>query len=351
MAVQKSVKRNDRAPADVTTLPGMRLPVVSDDPRARRFAERSSGAAGAPLRAVGVETLQVNLGKRCNQACRHCHVDAGPARTESMSDAALDRVKAIITADRVPVLDITGGAPELHPRFRELVRHARASGVAVIVRHNFTVMFEPDQEDLPEFFAAQDVELFCSLPHYTEEGNDRQRGGGVFGASIRALRRLNEVGYGTGLPTRALTLVHNPLGAFLPGSQGDLERDFRDALGRGHGVTFDRLVTLANMPIARFAAWLERSGQLESYLDRLEERFNPATVPALMCRRMVSVSWDGRLFDCDFNQMLDLPVHGVDASLGGFATEALRERPIVTGAHCFGCTAGSGSSCGGALSG
>ena len=327
----------------------MRLPLVSDDPRARRFAARTLETLGEDLRADVLQTLQVNLGKRCNQACRHCHVDAGPARTESMSDVSIERVKAILTEYRIPVLDLTGGAPELHPRFRELVRHGRALGITTIVRHNFTVMFEPGQEDLPEFFAEQGVTLFCSLPHYTEDGNDRQRGGGVFAASVRALRRLNDVGYGTGRADRTLTLVHNPLGAFLPGSQRDLERDFRDALGRDHGVTFDRLVTLANMPIARFAAWLDRSGQLADYLDRLEQRFNPATLPGLMCRGMVSISWDGKLFDCDFNQMLDLPVRTADNSLAGLSPDALRGRAIVTGAHCFGCTAGSGSSCGGAL--
>ena len=329
----------------------MRLPLLANDPRALRFDARAAEALGTSLRADGVGTLQVNLGKRCNQACRHCHVDAGPARTESMSDAAVERVMAILTEHRIPVLDLTGGAPELHPRFRELVRHGRALGLTVIVRHNLTVMFEPEQGDLPEFFAAQGVALFSSLPHYTEDGNDRQRGGGVFEASVRALRRLNAVGYGTGRPDLPLTLVHNPLGAFLPGPQRDLERDFRDSLGRHHGVTFDRLVTLANMPIARFAAWLEKSAQLDVYLDRLEQRFNPATVPALMCRGMVSVSWDGRLYDCDFNQMLDLPVRGRDSSLEGFSPDALRGRAVVTGAHCFGCTAGSGSSCGGALAG
>ena len=331
--------------------PPMRLPVLADDPRAERFATRAAQAMGAELRAVGVDTLQVNLGKRCNQACRHCHVDAGPSRTESMADATVDRVKDLLAAQRFAVFDVTGGAPELHPRFRELVAHARSLGVAVIARHNLTVMFEPDQGDLPEFFAEQRVALFCSLPHYTQEGNDRQRGDGVFEASIRALRRLNAVGYGRGDRGLSLTLVHNPLGAFLPGSQRDLERDFRDALGRDHGVEFDRLVTLANMPIARFAAWLERRGQLEGYFDRLEERFNPATVPDLMCRGMVSVSWDGRLFDCDFNQMLGLPIRGSDETLAGFSAPALRGRAIATGAHCFGCTAGSGSSCGGALTG
>ena len=328
-----------------------RLPIVSADPRALRFAARTAEASGGELRANAVGTLQVNLGKRCNQACRHCHVDAGPARTESMSDASIERVKAILTEHRIPVLDLTGGAPELHPRFRELVLHGRALGLTVIARHNLTVMFEPGHGDLPEFFAAHGVALFCSLPHYTQDGNDRQRGGGVFEASIRALRRLNQVGYGTGRSELPLTLVHNPLGAFLPGSQRDLERDFRDALGREHGVTFDRLVTLANMPIARFAAWLDRSAQLDGYLDRLEQRFNPATVAGLMCRGMVSVSWEGRLFDCDFNQMLDLPVLTPDRSLDGFAPDALRGRPIATGAHCVGCTAGSGSSCGGALAG
>jgi len=314
-----------------------------------RFRERVRHVLGGDLRASGVEVFQVNVGKVCNQACKHCHVDAGPNRTESMSEATAARVLALMTAHRFPIVDITGGAPELNPSFRALVGGARASGSRVFVRHNLTVTFEEGQGDLPEFFAAHGVELFSSLPHYTAEGTDRQRGGGVFEESIASLRRLNAAGYGVGDPALPLTLVHNPVGAFLPGDPRELEDDFRRALAERHGVRFDRLVAIANMPIRRYRDWLERTGQHARYQRTLEEAFNPATVSSLMCRTMVSVSWDGRLFDCDFNQMVDLAVLDADATLEGFDRDALAGRRIATASHCFGCTAGSGSSCGGSL--
>jgi radical SAM/Cys-rich protein len=315
----------------------------------QRFRERARHALGGELRARGVEVLQVNVGKVCNQACKHCHVDAGPARTESMSEATAALVLALVARHRFPVLDITGGAPELNPSFRALVEGGVASGSRVFVRHNLTVTFEPGQDDLPDFFAARGVELFSSLPHYTAEGTDRQRGGGVFAESIASLQRLNAVGYGQGDPRLPLTLVHNPVGAFLPGDPGDLEADFRRELAERHGVRFDRLVSIANMPIRRYREWLERTGQHARYQRTLEDAFNPATVSSLMCRTTVSVSWDGRLYDCDFNQMVDLAVLDADPTLAAFDLDALAERRIATAAHCFGCTAGSGSSCGGAL--
>ncbi len=328
----------------------VRLPLApAAHPDTDTFRPRARAALGGELRARGVETLQVNVGKVCNQACKHCHVDAGPARTESMSQATAARVLALVARHRFAVVDITGGAPELNGSFRALVRGARAAGSRAFVRHNLTVTFEPGQGDLPEFFAAEGVELFCSLPHYTAEGADRQRGGGVFAKSVAGLRRLNEAGYGLGDPRLPLTLVHNPLGAYLPGDPGRLEEDFRRALAERHGVRFDRLVSLANMPVRRFRDWLERTGQRERYQRALEEAFNPATVASLMCRTTVSVSWDGRLYDCDFNQMLDLAVVDADPTLAGFDLDALAARRVATGSHCFGCTAGSGSSCGGAL--
>ncbi len=238
---------------------------------------------------------------------------------------------------------------ELHPRFRELVARARALARQVIVRHNLTVQFESGQESLPEFFAEQGVEVVSSLPHYTAEATDRQRGRGVYERSLAALRRLNACGYGHG-DGRLLTLVSNPVGAFLPPRQEDLERDARAFLLREHGVVFDRLITLTNMPIARFAAWLRQVGQHEIYLDRLEAAFNAATLPGLMCRSLLSVSYDGRLYDCDFNQMLDLGLaDGLPASVIGLDPLALEGRLVRVADHCLGCTAGAGSSCGGAL--
>jgi radical SAM/Cys-rich protein len=297
-----------------------------------------------------VTTLQINIGRKCNQACRHCHVDASPQRTEMMSDEIVEACLDVLArGTEIATLDITGGAPELHPRFREMVGRARALGRVAMVRHNLTVQFEPGQSDLPAFFAAHQAEVVCSLPHYVAEITDRQRGRGVFDKSIDALRALNAAGYGQGGPL-VLTLVANPVGAFLPPRQEDLARDARDHLLRTHGVRFDRLFTITNMPIARFADWLRRADLYDTYMDRLTAAFNPATVDGLMCRHLVSVGYDGRLFDCDFNQMLEMEIHpGLPRTVRALDVRALAGRAIATGAHCFGCTAGAGSSCGGSL--
>jgi radical SAM/Cys-rich protein len=312
-----------------------------------RFAARLR-TSGGELRAGRPTTLQVNVGRKCNQACRHCHVDASPQRTEVMPDDVFEAcLRALERWPDLATLDITGGAPEIHPRFREMVARARALGRQVMVRHNLTVQHEPGQSDLPEFFAAHRCEVVCSLPHYTAEATDRQRGRGVYEASIRALQRLNAVGYGRG-DGLVLNLVANPVGAFLPPRQEDLERDTREHLLRTQGIVFDHLFTITNMPIARFARWLRQAGTYDDYLARLEGAFNPGTLPGLMCRSLVSVSWDGQLHDCDFNQMLEMPLVS-PATIHGFDLEALAERPIATGDHCLGCTAGAGSSCGGSL--
>jgi radical SAM/Cys-rich protein len=308
------------------------------------------GAAVGDLRAEGPSTLQVNVGKRCNQACRHCHVDASPTRTEVMPDDVLEAcLDALARTPELDTLDITGGAPELHPRFRELVARGRALGRKVMVRHNLTVQHEPGLGDLPAFFAAHAVEVVSSLPHYTEEATDRQRGRGVFAGSVAALRALNAAGYARD-PSLVLNLVSNPVGAFLPPPQADLERDTRAWLLAHHGIVFNALFTITNMPIARFADWLRRAGTYEAYMARLEAAFNPATLPGLMCRSLVSVGYDGRLYDCDFNQMLELGLEeGRPAHIRDFDRARLSGRLVSTGEHCFGCTAGAGSSCGGAL--
>lgn len=305
-----------------------------------------------PLRRGAPTTLQVNLGKRCNQACHHCHVDAGPARTEVMSDTVAERVLDLLGRNPVvEVLDVTGGAPELAPCFRRLVRGARALGRRVVDRCNLTILLEPGQEDLARFLAAQRVEIVASLPCWGPENVDAQRGRGVFGTSIRALRRLNDLGYGRPGAALRLDLVYNPLGPTLPPPQADLEPGYRLRLAEDFGITFDRLLAIANMPISRFAATLARRGEAAAYMSLLVNHFNPATVPELMCRSLVSVGWDGRLSDCDFNQMLDLPLGGRPETtvwdLEDLGT--LDGAPIATAAHCFGCTAGAGSSCGGAL--
>jgi radical SAM/Cys-rich protein len=314
------------------------------------FAATVAAAGQGVLRRGVVSTVQINVGKVCNQACHHCHVDAGPKRTESMSAAVAEAVIALVARHpEVAVVDVTGGAPELNPNFRGLVTAVRRLGRRVIDRCNLTVLYEPGQESLAEFLAAEQVEIVASLPCYGPENVDQQRGQGVFAKSIRALRHLNALGYGQPGSAYRLDLVYNPVGATLPPAQAALEADYRRQLRDGFGIEFHQLLTITNMPISRFAAALERSGALQAYMGLLVNHFNPATLDELMCRSLLSVGWDGRLYDCDFNQMLDLPLDGpltIDA-LTDLA--ALRDRPIVTGTHCFGCTAGAGSSCGGAL--
>ncbi len=304
------------------------------------------------LRRSRLETLQVNLGYKCNQSCLHCHVNAGPTRTESMADAVIADVLTMVKISAVKALDITGGAPELHPRFRHLVSRARELGVRVIDRCNLTVLLEPGQEDLAEFLAAKRVELTASLPCYTEELVDRQRGKGVYERSIRALRRLNALGYGIPGSGLELNLVYNPQGPSLPPPQEALERDYRRVLGQRFGVTFSRLFTLANMPIQRFGSMLVSKGQFNQYMGLLHAAHRDENLESVMCRTLLSVDWQGYVYDCDFNQMLDLPL-----SLGGRRKVQLSEligrdlanNPIAVRDHCYGCTAGQGSSCGGAL--
>ena len=304
------------------------------------------------LRAHSVETLQVNVGKLCNQACKHCHVDASPSRTEIMTKETAGLVIDAMRRFRFPTIDITGGAPELNPSFRHLVSEARVLGSHVMVRHNLTVMFEPGQSDLPELFRKHGVEVVSSLPYFLEERTDAQRGPGVFEKSIEALHRLNAVGYGIEGSGLILNLVYNPVGAFLPPPQGSIEGDFKRELQSRYGVTFNQLFTITNMPIKRFLDYLRRSGNEERYIRKLVEAFNPRSVEGLMCRGLISVDWTGRLYDCDFNQMLDLGVdRDLPQTIADFDPEKFATRQVMTGAHCFGCTAGAGSSCGGAVVG
>jgi radical SAM/Cys-rich protein len=317
-------------------------------PLARTFEGALAGAGLLPLRTTGIEVLQVNVGRKCNQTCRHCHVDAGPDRTEMMPDAVMDRVLEIVERSDIPTVDVTGGAPELHPRWRELVVRARATGKRVIDRCNLTITRLPNYAYLPAFLAEHGVEVAASLPHYRQRGTDTQRGAGVFEESIAALRALNAVGYGRG-GGLVLDLVTNPVGTFLPGDQEALEAEWKRQMERQYGIVFDRLYTITNMPIARFLEFLEEAGRTQDYLEALVAAFNPAAAAGVMCRGTLSVGWDGTLYDCDFNQMLELPLHaGAPRSVFDFDLEALAYREIVVGSHCFGCTAGAGSSCGGA---
>jgi len=318
-------------------------------PLDRGFEAALEASGLFPLRAAGIDVLQVNVGRRCNQTCRHCHVDAGPDRREMMPDAVVDRVLEIVETTDVPVVDITGGAPELHRRWREIVTRSRAAGKRVMNRCNLTITLLPNYAYLPEFFAEHRVEVVASLPHFRQRNTDAQRGDGVFEQSVEALRRLNALGYGREGSGLILDLVTNPVGTFLPGNQAALERDWKVQLRRLYGIEFNRLFTLTNMPISRFLEHLEETGKLEEYLERLADAFNPAAAAGVMCRGTLSVGWDGTLYDCDFNQMLELPVDPrVPRTVFEFDAEALARREIVLGPHCFGCTAGAGSSCGGA---
>jgi radical SAM/Cys-rich protein len=302
------------------------------------------------LRRARLETLQVNLGYKCNQSCLHCHVNAGPTRTEMMSRETMADVVTYLGVSGVKTLDITGGAPELHPNFRELVARARELGVQVIDRCNLTILEEPGQEDLARFLGEHGVEIIASLPCYTEELVDRQRGKGVYDRSIRGLKRLNAVGYGREL---ALNLVYNPQGPTLPPAQDKLEADYKRILGEAHGVVFNRLYTLANMPIQRFGSTLVTKGQFNDYMGLLHQAHRQENLETVMCRTLLSVDWQGYVYDCDFNQMLDLPLTTKEQKrpkLAELIGRDLAGNPIAVRDHCYGCTAGQGSSCGGALS-
>ena len=303
------------------------------------------------IRRGRLDTLQVNVGYRCNQSCVHCHVGASPHRTEEMSGEVADLGLEFLARRRIGTLDITGGAPELNPHFRRLVATARAMGVRVMDRCNLTILEVAGQEDLAEFLAGQQVEIIASMPCYLEDNVDRQRGKGVFGGSIRGLQRLNALGYGREGSGLILSLVYNPQGPALPPPQAALEADYRRVLGDGYGVTFTRLFTMANMPIQRFGSTLISKGEFESYLDLLRHAHLDANLDGVMCRNLISVDWRGQVYDCDFNQMLDLPMTraGQRVHLSELIEADIDGNPIRVAGHCFGCTAGQGSSCGGAL--
>lgn len=304
-----------------------------------------------PLLRAGVRTLQVNVGKLCNMACHHCHVEAGPKQSEIMPSAVAERLIELLRRNpAIELVDFTGGAPELNPHFRWLVEEARALGRRVIDRCNLTVLFEPGLSDMPTFLAAHGVEIVASLPCYSAENLEKQRGRGAFDKSIAALRVLNQLGYGRVGSNLQLSLVYNPVGASLPPDQVTLEAKYKEELSRLFGIEFHGLLTITNMPIKRFAQDLERQGKSEAYMDLLVNHFNAGTVAELMCKSLVSVSWDGTLYDCDFNQMLELPLGAGARSIWELESFTdLDNARIATTGHCFGCTAGAGSSCSGAL--
>jgi len=330
--------------------PQNQLHVLEQKGRHKPFEEALAGDSLFPLRAAGIQVLQVNVGKLCNQTCRHCHVDAGPDRREVMSRETMQACLDVLARTEIPTLDITGGAPEMNPHFRWFVAAARRLGRHVIDRCNLTILLAPGYQDLPAFLAEQRVEVVASLPCYLPENTDAQRGDGVFERSIAALRQLNAVGYGQPESGLILTLVYNPVGSSLPPPQTELEAAYRRELRARYGVVFNRLFTITNMPISRFLDDLLRSGRYDAYMQNLIAAYNPATVAGVMCRTTLSVGWDGQLYDCDFNQMLDLHLApGLPQNIRDFDMRQLQDRAIVTGQHCYGCTAVCGSGCQGAI--
>jgi radical SAM/Cys-rich protein len=299
-----------------------------------------------------IDTLQVNLGRYCNLACIHCHVESGPTRTEMMNRETVDAVLRFLASSNISALDITGGAPELNPNFDYLVESAVGLGRHVMDRCNLTVIFEPGKDYLPELFQRHGVELVCSLPCYSQENVDKQRGKGTFDTSIRALQRLNEIGYGQSDSNLILNLIYNPVGPHLPPPQQKLEQDYKQILAENFGIAFNHLYCLTNMPITRYATHLKLRGEYDRYLDLLSTNFNGATLDQVMCRNLISVGWEGLIYDCDFNQMLNLPIRdraGTPLHISSLSIEQVRNHEITVGDHCYACTAGAGSSCGGTL--
>jgi radical SAM/Cys-rich protein len=309
-----------------------------------KFTDKVASTQFHPLHATEIRILQVNLGYRCNLSCKHCHVESGPERKEVMNRETMDYVLSASNKDSVKTLDITGGAPELNPHFTSFVQQARQNGNHVIVRSNLTIFFEKGMEYLPEFYRNNNVEIIASLPYYRQSTVDRIRGNGAFEKSIDALRNLNSLGYGNSSGEAVLNLVYNPQGAFLPASQESLEDEYEKELRRSYGITFNRLYTFTNMPVGRFKAFLVKTGNLDTYMRKLACSFNPQTLESVMCRHILNVGWDGKLYDCDFNQMnrLEIP-DSYPGHIRDFDYSLLSKRKIAVDDHCFGCTAGQGS--------
>ncbi|RHX93828.1 radical SAM protein [Leptospira yasudae] len=313
------------------------------------FTDRLIESGVGELRPVTTEIFQMNLGKLCNQTCKHCHVDAGPDRKEIMSKEIMLHCLSVLAVSPISTVDITGGAPEMNPEFRWLVSELRSLGKKVMVRCNLTILLAGERyKDLPQFYADQKVEVVSSLPYFEKRRTDAQRGDGVFDRSIEALKRLNAVGYGDPDSGLVLNLVYNPAGAFLPGGQATLEREFKISLQKQFGIRFNSLFTITNMPISRYLEYLIESGNLDGYMEKLVTSYNPIAAQGVMCRNTFSVGCDGTLYDCDFNQMLDMKLEGSVQNIRDYDAGALEKRKIRVHEHCYGCTAGAGSSCGGA---
>ncbi len=346
----KSLKTIDHKLSD----PAYQLHVLNNQSESLRqqpkFQEKLKEIDLFPLRPTGIEIFQINLGYMCNMTCKHCHVDAGPDRTEVMSKDTLKHCLEALRNSDISTVDLTGGAPEMNPHFRWFIEEVSELGKDVIVRSNLTILTTaPKYQALPDFFAEHEVEVTCSLPFYNKSRTDRQRGKGTYDRSIEALKKLNAIGYGKEGSGLELNLVYNPAGAFLPGGQKGLEKEFKRQLARKHDITFNNLFTITNLPISRYLNFLMESGNLDEYMDKLISSFNPAAAKGVMCRDTISVGWDGTLYDCDFNQMLEMPVkEEAPRDISDWNESELNSREIRVDQHCFGCTAGAGSSCGGA---
>ncbi len=359
---------NVEGPRSTTSLRYRRSPLASPEEQIRQldavelaigptqsgnFVADIAQSGWPALRPAQLDIFQINLGKLCNMTCRHCHVDSGPDRTEeNMDRETVDACIEAIKNSGAHTVDLTGGAPELNPHFEYLVDRVTQMGKHVIVRCNLTILTVRKYQHLPAWFAERGVEVVCSLPHYRKLGTDAQRGDGTYEKSLKALKMLNDVGYGQGNPKLKLTLVTNPVGAFLAGNQTSLESEWKIALQKNHGVSFDSLIALNNMPMSRYLEWLLEKDKLDEYMHRLLDAFNPSTIAGLMCRNTLSVSWDGKMYDCDFNQQLDMEIDFPEKErlhVRDFDLDKWLQHDIRTERHCYGCTAGAGSSCGGAI--
>lgn len=317
-----------------------------------KFKEKLTEANLYPLKPTGIEFFQINVGYMCNMTCKHCHVDAGPDRDEIMSRETFEQCLSALRGSDIKTVDLTGGAPEMNPHFRWFIKEIANLGKHIIVRSNLTILTTSKFSDLPELFKKLGVEITCSLPFYNKRRTDQQRGKGTYEKSIQALKLLNDLGYGDEESGLMLNLVYNPTGAFLPGNQGEIEKNFKSELMRNHGIKFNDLYTITNLPISRFLNFLLMTGNLEDYMEKLIQAFNPAAAEGVMCRNTISVGWDGRLYDCDFNQMLEMEINQENVPhIKNFDEELLNKREIRINQHCYGCTAGAGSSCGGATAG
>ena len=325
------------------------LKIINQTDSFARFEEKFKETGESELVATEVEILQINIGKMCNQVCKHCHVDAGPDRKEIMTRETMQQCIDALAKTNIQTVDITGGAPEMNPDFKWFVSEIKKLNRHIMIRSNLTILVSNGFEDYPKYLAENNVEIISSLPYYTASNTDRQRGDGVFDKSIQAIKILNELGYGKDGTGLIFNLVYNPIGAFLPPKQESLEKDYKRELWNKFGLVFNNLYTITNLPISRFLDYLIESGNYMNYMNKLISAFNPAAALNVMCRNTISVGWDGQLYDCDFNQMLELPVnHGSPKHIRNFEPKLLNSRLIVTGQHCYGCTAGAGSSCGGA---